>query len=238
MSNAIISTCKAINKAMTTEFNHIADITKDVNFTNLDAVSNALSRVAKSCESIKNDIRNVLHDQAWENLDLRALKLLGFAPFTTKIKTAHHAMYSKIYLIPAWLFDEVPAGTHVYSATGNAMTWGTDEFDRDDRGGYLAYGILPMIGNKLEFNLRSDDTENGKTFTLFQSVMDGSTEVTNIICSSNSMELAFATLETQLKDFPGTKTMIKINVYPKSADKYDIEQQSRKLGNIAFKLMD
>lgn len=238
MSNTIIDTCKAINEAMVAEFNNISVITKDVNLADHNAISKALSRVMGSCDPIKSNIITLLHDQAWENLDLRALKLLGFAPFTTKIKARNHAMYTKIYLIPAWLFNAVPAGTPVYSATGNAMKWGSDTFGDDDRGGYLAYGILPMVGNVLEFDLKSVGTGKSKTFTLFQSVKEGNTEVTNIICTSDKMESAIATLETWLKDFPGTKTMAKINVYPKSADKYDIEQQSKKLDNIAFKLMD
>lgn len=48
-----------------------------------------------------------------------------------------------IYLLTPDDFDRLADGTTVICIDGEASVKGTDTIDRDTRGGYLAFGVLP-----------------------------------------------------------------------------------------------
>lgn len=50
---------------------------------------------------------------------------------------------SDLYLCPIAEFDDLPDGIALHSISGLVAVKGRDDIDKDTRGGFLAYGIIP-----------------------------------------------------------------------------------------------
>lgn len=91
-----------------------------------------MSEYQEYCKKFLSNLKDKID---FNTLTVEECNLLGFGRYSET---------SNLRLIPLYLYDVIPDGQELYCINGKKYIKGKDHIDKDIRGGYLAYGIIPV----------------------------------------------------------------------------------------------